>query len=1496
MGRRERPVDPAEGPVQQFAYELRKLREEAGRPTYRQLAARCGYSVTTLSQAAAGERLPSLAATLAYVTACGGDPAEWERRWRAAGARETEERARVRDTAGGPDTQEPPYRGLARFEPGDHDRFFGREELTAELLALVADRRFAAVFGPSGSGKSSLLRAGLIPRLRDTGGTEHGAAGAGTPAPGGAGASACGAGGGAGARPRVDGTAPGGRGTVVRGDGNGPSARARGNAAGAGPGAGGAGRPVGGTRGSGARPVAGAQGCAGGEGGGEAGPGGRIGGDGGGAAGGGAGGAGRPAGGTRGDGTRGAGRPAGGVRGDGTASVAGAQGHAGGERGSGAGPAGGGQGGVGRWETGAGGGLPPSVPRPAAVRILTPGEHPARTHAAACTPAPAATGPGDGPDAADQGDTWILVDQFEEVFTLCHDPVERARFLDLLLRARDPDSRLRVVIAVRADFYGRCAEHRALAEALCGSGLLVGPMTSAELRAAVVRPAAAHGLIVERALTARLLRDAEREPGALPLVSHALLETWRRRKGRALTLQAYEAAGGVHGAVAQTAEDVYTRLSPHQAALARRILLRLIAPGEGAQDTRRPAPRAELECDSGDPAGGAGSGYVLERLVAARLLTLDGDTVDLAHEALITSWPRLRRWIDEDRERLRAHRRLTEAAHSWQELDRDPGALYRGSRLAEATELFGSADTGPGHRPHRRSGPYRLLRGHSRRRDEQRYVPGLTRLERDFLTACHEERRRERRRRGGGVAAVCLLLTVALLAGVVAWQQTRANTRQHTEAEARRIAAVADSMRMSDPRLAMRLSVAAWRLADTHETRAALLGALAQPEEDALTLPSGSRAGSERFLSDDGRTLVSAGGGRLNRWDVAEHRETTSVRGPGSPDGEAGPVRAALTPDGALLATADRRLRITLRPTTGGAARTLPGARGTPAVFSTDGRLLWLHGPAGAHRATAQLWDVHGGRPVLQRRTAAGREASVAVSRSGGLAAVCPGRAALELWRLGTTRPRHAVRLPLDGWPARARHAVCRARTLTFAPGDRRLVGLDGRGVHAWDVATGRHRQLAAQRGLTGMRLSGDGELLVGADSTRILVWRPALSRRPVLRYPLVSEYVSGLGVDPRAGVVRYLSGLTGQTVRTLSLAGAHRVRRPGPPLGHAVFSPDGRHLATARARWPHVRFELRDARTGAVVRRLPAGLCHGTAPGAARHAPCTPLMAFDRKGGTFAYGTGSRSPGGALRQTVHLWDTRTHRHTGRLPLTPGPRDRRAGQGPGGIAFTRDGRHLLVSRTPGAERVEVWDVGRHRRTRVLRHTGGDVLAVRPTGQLLATSHGQLASPVTGRVLRRVLSQDETHALAFSPDGRVLAAGDGSGRVTLWDGRGRRSLGLLAGTYREAGGSTEPVTALAFSPDGGTLAVAGRQGTVRLWDTAAHQPLGGPLPTGRDHAVALAFSPDGGELYVAGSRFPVRRYTVAPRRAASRLCARGHGGLTPAQWHAALRDVPYRPTC
>ncbi|MFE0381958.1 helix-turn-helix domain-containing protein, partial [Streptomyces inhibens] len=313
MGRPEKTIDPQDGPVQRFAYELRKLRDEAGGPAYRAMARRVGYSAATLSQAAAGERLATLPVLLAYVRACQGDAEEWQRRWEQVNE-EIAAQPRPDDEGG-----EPPYRGLARFEPADAELFFGREEVTGRLEETARRHRVCAVVGASGSGKSSLLRAGLIPRLRRPG-----------------------------------------------------------------------------------------------------------------------------------------------------------------------------------QETGQ---------IPSAVRVLTPGAHP-MGHAERLKPA-------DG-----TADTWLLVDQFEELFTLCTDPVEREAFLDRLLAAREAGRRLRVVLAVRADFFGRCADHQALSAALNDATLLVGPMGSDELRAAIVRPAGACGLNVERELTARILEEVANEPGALPLMSH----------------------------------------------------------------------------------------------------------------------------------------------------------------------------------------------------------------------------------------------------------------------------------------------------------------------------------------------------------------------------------------------------------------------------------------------------------------------------------------------------------------------------------------------------------------------------------------------------------------------------------------------------------------------------------------------------------------------------------------------------------------------------------------------------------------------------------------------------------------------------------------------------------------------------------------------------------------------------------------------------------------
>ncbi|WP_399103303.1 helix-turn-helix domain-containing protein [Streptomyces sp. 11x1] len=610
-GRREVPVDPGAGPVQRFAFELRKLRTEAGGLTYRAMAERAGYSITTLSQAAGGEQLPTLPVALAFVRACGGDPAEWEARWQQA-----VEEAAAFDPDADETAAEPPYRGLARFETGDSGLFFGRDRLTADLVDLMRRRRFAAVFGPSGIGKSSLLRAGLIPvlresedlalrpsairiltpgdqlsrtyeLLRETTGGGGGTGGDTGDSGGGDSGSGKRAGGGTGSRSDLGSGSGVGGGTGSRSDlGSGPGLRSGSD--------------------SGLR--------------------------------------------------SGPGRASGSGSGSGFSS------------GPGSGPG----------------------------RASAPG----RTGVGS---APGRTGVGPG-----RGDTLVVVDQFEEVFTLCHDPVERARFIDLLLTAREPDSGLRVLLAVRADFYGRCAEHRALAEALGDANLLAGPMSPAELREVVVKPAAAAGLTVERALTTRLVEEITDAPGGLPLLSHVLLETWRRRRGKALTLAGYEAAGGLDGAIAKTAEDVHSRFTDSEAATARRVLLRLISPGDGTPDTRRPAERAELETTG---TGREEVARVLEALTRARLLTLDGPTVDLAHEALITAWPRLRGWIEEDRDRLRAHRHLTEAARSWEELGRDAGALYRGSRLARAREYFGGA--GPHRRPDRSGG--RLPRGRSRR-------------------------------------------------------------------------------------------------------------------------------------------------------------------------------------------------------------------------------------------------------------------------------------------------------------------------------------------------------------------------------------------------------------------------------------------------------------------------------------------------------------------------------------------------------------------------------------------------------------------------------------------------------------------------------------------------------------------------------------------------------------------------------------------------------------
>ena len=432
----------------------------------------------------------------------------------------------------------------------------------------------------------------------------------------------------------------------------------------------------------------------------------------------------------------------------------------------------------------------------------------------------------------------LIVDQFEEVFTLCPDESARARFLDDLMDLREATSA--VVIALRADFYGRCAVHPRLAAAVAEHQHLLGPMRSEELRRAIEGPARAGGLRLEAGLVDAMLADVEGEPGGLPLLSHALYESWGRRDGRVLTTAGYRAAGGVRGAIAQSAERVFLACSPQEKLLVRRLFLRLTALGETTEDTRRRVPLAELLPEEGGQAAA-----VLEQLAAARLLVVGDDSAEIAHEALIREWPRLRGWLADDREGLRTLRQLTTAARTWDDTGRNDADLYRGPRLAAALELPGD----------------------------------LSRVEREFLDASNDaqareltDARRRARRLRVLLAAVAAALVAALIAGSFALVQRGRARHTATVAQAGRLAAQSREVAAKHPDLGLLLALEGDRLDDSVDARGALLGALEQRLADPRVAP-GLRLAGRR----DARSVPTESSWRLRR--RAGRRSGTRRRG-----------------------------------------------------------------------------------------------------------------------------------------------------------------------------------------------------------------------------------------------------------------------------------------------------------------------------------------------------------------------------------------------------------------------------------------------------------------------------------------------------------------------------------------------------------------------------------------------------------------------------------------
>lgn len=352
--------------------------------------------------------------------------------------------------------------------------------------------------------------------------------------------------------------------------------------------------------------------------------------------------------------------------------------------------------------------LPPAGSDKWLIRVMTPTAHPLDTLAAVLLPdgEPAAVATLRDQLAADsltlsitapmilkpdQPRLLLVVDQFEEVFSLGRQETERRAFIDNLVAAVTGNQPVSVVIVLRADFYDRCAQYDGLRELVSRHQEYIGAMSRDELFRVIVLPAARDDWKIQEGLVEQMLDDVGDEPGALPLLSHALLETWKRRRGRTMTLSGYKESGGVRGAIAQTAETVFRQqLTAEQQPIARMIFVRLTELGESADsetpDTRRRAQFSELITRSTDAAM---LEAVLSILVDSRLVQTDvippGEikVVEVSHEAIIREWPTLRNWLNRDREGLIRHRQLTADVNDWLSLNRDPGALYRGAKLEQ---------------------------------------------------------------------------------------------------------------------------------------------------------------------------------------------------------------------------------------------------------------------------------------------------------------------------------------------------------------------------------------------------------------------------------------------------------------------------------------------------------------------------------------------------------------------------------------------------------------------------------------------------------------------------------------------------------------------------------------------------------------------------------------------------------------------------------------------
>jgi WD40 repeat protein/class 3 adenylate cyclase len=1055
----------------------------------------------------------------------------------------------------------------------------------------------------------------------------------------------------------------------------------------------------------------------------------------------------------------------------------------------------------------------------------------------------------------------LVIDQFEEVFTLCTDANERAAFLNAIVEAaRDPRANEIVVLALRADFYGRVAANPELADLLGTNNVLVGPMTAEEYRRAIEQPALHAGVRIEPALVDELVGEVLGEPGALPLLSTALLELWERRDARTIRAGEHAATGGVRGAVARLAEETYAGLTEEQKPIVRSVLLRLAGPGDGQSVVRRRVPRSEFDVEREDVA------RVLDALADRRLLTVSEGTVEVAHEALLREWPRFQNWLEEDREGRRLHGHLTASAREWAERGHDSAELYRGARLSSALDWT------------------------------TEHTLDLNELEREFVNTSRaasqleaERQQRTNRRLRMLLAGVGVLLVLALIAGIGAFLQRRSAQSEARVALARELGAEA----VVEPRIdrAMLLAREAVNLDDSRQTGGTLLATLLRSPAalGTFTVPITDRP-LQIALSPDGKTLAAA-----TNTDKVRFFDTLTRRESQPPLQHHGFLPVIYTSNGLLLAPGgtDKPLIDVFEARTMRRVRSLalddtwlktPTSPLEPMFASPDGRTAYFAyavvNPDGSDgKAYLDRWDLRTGKRLGPSALGLNGMFDGRTARNG-RELVFLGDHELTTWDARTLRRLSSTPVSVAS-DSSTEFAVVSPNGATVA------VATRTGSVSFEDLRTGRVSVGAGKTGVAvqGIAFSPAGDRVVTTDeSGHVTVWNPATAE-PVETF-------------------------TGHGGRTTGIA----------------FSADGKTLFTSSLDGAVFEWDLGNQR------RFGRGFDAYPAPEDEQAVEHNPLLAVSPDGNRFA-----TSPRG---NQVALFSVPTLRRTDLVEALP------QGATVSAVAWSPKGSLLAVG---GKGQLRLWDVGgRPRLVRSLTGLSGTVqqAAFSPDGSLVAAVDGdrpQGPGPTVGHLaLWRVDSRaslappldlhTDGWAVAFSPDGKLLAAGDGAGSVRILDARsirlertlhplgapnvslafapdGTLATGSWAGIVqrwavsrgKQLGHSVlvtpAPVATISFDPSGEVFATGGgSDGLVKLWDTSTLQQLGSNFPGEPGRWASAAFTPDGTRLLVMYGNGRGALWPVTLEAWKDQACTVAGRSFTREEWARYVTGRSYATVC